>query len=293
MTADMTWDGYDFTVKDQAFSELFLPLSSNQSVLNQQTFFFAVQVTPSDDSPEGLGIVGLGPSSSSAVYNILNKTTAGETPLNRIFLQNTSEPNFITVLLGRSNFSDPDATTEYPGDFTIGEVIPDYANITSQPQLDITTVASGEQHWSVLLDSNGVKTGNGTVFQTTTNLTETTDKTRLTFVFDTGFSLPQVPASLAQAIYGSIPEAKLANTSEGESWVMPCTEEVNITFIFGGVEIPIHPLDATMQFADLNNDSQCLGTFQPIGADAAGDYDGIMGMAFREYSLHMSWLPSQ
>lgn len=260
MTADMTWDGYDFTVKDQAF----------------------ILVTPSDGNPEGLGLIGLGPSSGSVVYTTLNQSTAGETPLNRIFLQNTSEPNFITVSLGRSNFSDPDATIQYPGDFTIGEVIPTYANITSQPKLDITHASTSDnQHWSVLLDPNGVTTGNGTVFQTTTTVSEATDKTRLTFVFDSGYTYPQVPANLAQAIYGNIPGAKLVNLSSlGESWVMSCTEEVNATFIFGGVSIPIHPLDLTMQDPSLSNDSQCFGTFQPIADDATGDYDGILGMAY-------------
>ncbi|KZP28349.1 hypothetical protein FIBSPDRAFT_885911 [Athelia psychrophila] len=36
---------------------------------------------------------------------------------------------------GSNNY---DAPTEYPGDFIIGEVIPEYANITSQPQLGLT-----------------------------------------------------------------------------------------------------------------------------------------------------------
>lgn len=263
MTADMTWDGYDFTITDQAF----------------------IQVTPSDDNPEGQGLVGLGPNEGSTIYASLNGSAVGDTPLNRIFLTNTSTPNYITVALGRSNFSDPDATSQFPGDFTIGEVLPQYSNITSQPQLNITLAQNGgNQHWMVLLDSNGVTAGSGanSTVKTTTNVAATSDKSRLTFVFDTGFTFPQVPADLAKAFYGGVPGAELINsTVEGEVWVMPCVEEVNITFSFGGVSFPIHPLDATMQRPSLNNDSLCMGTFEPIASNAAGsDYDGIMGMAF-------------
>lgn len=108
--------------------------------------------------------------------------------MNRIFLQNTSTPNYITVLLGRSD--DPD--NSYPGDFTIGEVLSDYKNILDEPKLDIVHAEFGDQHWSVLLE-DGIIGPDGKALQTETLVSETGDKKRLTFIFDTGYTFPQVP----------------------------------------------------------------------------------------------------
>lgn len=46
--------------------------------------------------------VGLGPNSGSNIYETVG-STVGAAVADRIFLQNTSTPNFVTVLLGRSD----------------------------------------------------------------------------------------------------------------------------------------------------------------------------------------------
>jgi hypothetical protein len=57
-----------------------------------------------------------------------------------------------------------------------------------------------------------------------------------------------LPRYIANAIYGRIPGAQLANrTDYGQIWQLPCDKEVNVTFIFGGKHIPIHPLDTNLQ----------------------------------------------
>ena len=56
--------------------------------------------------------------------------------------------------------------------------------------------------------------------------------------------------SVADAIYSRISGAEYVNvTGIGLTWIVPCNQEVNITFIFGGKDFPIHPMDATLLVA--------------------------------------------
>lgn len=55
---------------------------------------------------------------------------------------------------------------------------------------------------------------------------------------------------------------------------------LNISFNFGGVNIPIHPLDAVsddFSMTDSNGQPICIGTFQPITSafSLLGSYDII------------------
>lgn len=72
---------------------------------------------------------------------------------------------------------------------------------------------------------------------------------------------------VAQALYGDIPGAVLTNISGlGEIWVLPCDQEVNATFLFGGVEFPIHPLDLNFDGFGLQADgkSYCVGAVSTV-----------------------------
>lgn len=142
----------------------------------------------SGNHADGEGIIGLGPSSSSVVRDTL--ANAGGNPvLDRIFRSNTSTPNFITILLGRSD----DPSDPWPGDVTVGSVIDDFANVTSQPKLPVTEVKTNNgQHWQALLDANGIIGPDGQPIAVTSRV-KGSDKNRLNAVFDSGFSLPQVP----------------------------------------------------------------------------------------------------
>lgn len=254
--ATLEFAGY--TVKDQAF----------------------ILAPPSSDNPAGTGLIGLGPNNGSRVFEALDREDQGDAVLDRLFRQNTSTPNFLSVLLGRSD----DPTDTFPGDLTVGEILPGYEVISSQPKLTVSRVSiydTGDQHWQTLVDADGIIGSNGKVISVTTGVNTTSNAKQLTAVFDTGFTLPQVPAAVAQGIYGPISGARLQNISGlGESWTLPCTAEVNATFKFSGVSIPIHPLDLSMSDA-LSDSSRCLGTFQPISDDAQSpSYDMILGMAF-------------
>ncbi|KAK0464234.1 aspartic peptidase domain-containing protein [Desarmillaria tabescens] len=264
-TSTLQFAGY--TVQDQAF----------------------LQVTPDSDNAKGTGLLGLGPTSGSNIYTTLN-TSAGYAVLDRIFLQNTSTPNYLTVLLGRTQ----DPTDVFPGDISIGELIPGYSSVENEPKLDVTIVpvrASSDQHFQILLDQNGLLGSDGQPASITTEVQQTSNSKQATAVVDTGFSLSQVPKSVADAIYSRFSGAEYHNiTGIGEAWLVPCDQEVNITFKFSSISYPIHPLDATMDpsllgltgVVNSEGQSSCIGSFQPISFSTPGaqTYDMILGMSF-------------
>lgn len=149
----------------------------------------------------GTGLIGLGPSAGSQILGSLN-SSKGDTPLDRIFKQNTTTPNVLTILLSRTpenstaaNMSDTlvPLLDEQPGQITIGEVLSEYANITNQAKLPglVDTVI---QHWKTVLDPNGIIGPDGSKLNTVsvqTNLSEG-QSDQLRVVFDSGFTRPQV-----------------------------------------------------------------------------------------------------
>lgn len=69
-------------------------------------------------------------------------------------------------------------------------------------------------------------------------------------------------SSVAEAIYGDVPGAELVkDTDLGEVWTIPCDIEINISFKFGGKDIPIHPLDTSLDLnaTDDSGSRVCLG----------------------------------
>jgi hypothetical protein len=104
----------------------------------------------------------------------------------------------MTVLLNRPN----DTAELYTGEMTISEILPEFQNISSQPKVPITVLQSsieGDQHFSLLLDSDGVIGPNGNAIKITSNATyaPTHNSDQLQVVIDTGFSLPQFPELVA------------------------------------------------------------------------------------------------
>ena len=111
-------------------------------------------MSPGGDSPKGTGLIGFGPNTQSIVYTDLQNTSTGDVPLDNIFRQNLTTPNFVTFLLNR-----PDATNTYPGAMTISEVLPQYSNLSNQPKVPASVLSSSisaDQGWSIFLDKNGV-----------------------------------------------------------------------------------------------------------------------------------------
>jgi hypothetical protein len=150
-----------------------------------------VEVTPGDH-PEGTGLIGLGPSYGSNVRQSMGNVAAGDPVLDRIFEQDLTTPNYLTVLMGRSD----DPSDLFPGDLTVGEILPGYENVTNQAKLPVTQVSSsskGGQHWQLLLDEDGIYGPDGNAIPITTIVGSTSDRKQATAILDTGFTLPQVP----------------------------------------------------------------------------------------------------
>ncbi|OJA17757.1 hypothetical protein AZE42_04865 [Rhizopogon vesiculosus] len=241
----------------------------------ESQYFISANSTQGFSSTNGL--IGLGPYSGSVIRD-LGRTPAADPPLDRIFRSNDSISNFLAVLLDRSN--DPDEP--YPGDLAIGEVLAGYEDVSTQPKLPVTSVMiPGNQHWMTLLDENGIIGPDGQPITIKTQVTNSSYPRNATVVFDTGFTFPQVPSYVAEALYGNVPGASLTNIAGiGEAWSLPCDQELNATFLFAGIEFPIHPLDLNF---DIGN-GQCAGAFQPFSFDDASGgivmYDMVLGMAF-------------
>lgn len=137
-------------------------------------------------------MLGLGPNSGSRIHASLNNQPQGDTVLDRIFQQNVSTPNILTVLLGRSD----DPMEKFPGDITVGEILQGLENITNQPRVPVTVLPAPDaanQHWQVLLDEDGIIGSNGQPIQIQSGVKSTQNRNQLRAIFDTGFSFPQVP----------------------------------------------------------------------------------------------------
>lgn len=134
------------------------------------------------------GILGLGPFANSNIVVSLFKTAyraSSLTPLDNIFRLNNKVGNYMTVLLGRVL----DPQNNYPGDLTIMEILPGYENILKEPGLPVTKATHNDQHWSVLLDADGIIGPDGKTIALTTGVDSTPNKKQLTVMFDTGYAL--------------------------------------------------------------------------------------------------------
>lgn len=157
----------------------------------------------SSDFSEQHGIIGLGPSSLSSTRELVN-SSAGDPPLDRIFRQNTSTPNTLSILLSRADDTDTylDSRSSQTGLLSIGEVIEGFESITYSPKLHAAVDPEGRLHWQTTLDSNGIIGPDGqristptsveTIVVGNTSISTAGGKDQLRVVFDTGFTIPQV-----------------------------------------------------------------------------------------------------
>ncbi|GJJ15298.1 hypothetical protein Clacol_009574 [Clathrus columnatus] len=223
----------------------------------------------------GDGLIGLGPSAGSNVRSAVGNPS-GDPFLDNVFRQNTSTPNFVTVLLQRVGDDEPTIN----GQFTISEIVPGMENIQSQPQVPVTVVTNQEtpnQHWSTLIDA--VYGPDGHLVPITSTVPGTPSG-KFVVAYDTGFTFPQVPRQLSDAIYGRVQGAEY--DQQDGFWIIPCEQELNVTFTIGGNNFTINPLDTSVPSSAVGgkDPNQCIGAFQPLDFDSGNTIDGIMGMAF-------------
>ena len=98
-------------------------------------------------------------------------------------------------------------------------------------------------------------------------------------LIDTGTSLAVAPQAYVDFIYGSIPGALKQNFSGFSGYQVPCSVEVELSFVLGGVELPINPIDATMAAPDGQGGIICQSSFAFTPA-ADGIADFILGDSF-------------
>lgn len=204
------------------------------------------------------GLIGLGPNSGSKIWDQISESS-GYSVLNRIFIENNVSSPYITFYLDRANGTIVSNT----GMMTIDEVLPQYSNITSYTKLTVDKVhrlTDADQHWQVLTDTNGIIGPDGNTIALDSFVPSAPDG-QLVAVLDTGFTLTQVPRYVSDAIYGRVPGAVF--DEKNQFWTVPCDSLINVSFKFGGVEIPIHPLDTVMSefnYKDANGKTACVGS---------------------------------
>lgn len=153
----------------------------------------------------------------------------------------------------------------HTGQLTIGSIVPGQEAIVNTAKLPALVDEFGVQHWQSLLDANGIIGPDGEIINTTTTIEKPLNGTRdqLHVVFDSGYTFPQVPKNVADAIYGRVPNATFTSQADGSGyWRIPCDYELNISFVFGGVRYPVAPLDLTFAEAvdNAGNPTSCGGS---------------------------------
>ena len=204
------------------------------------------------------GLIGLGPNSGSKLYDDLSGST-GYSVLNRIFVANEVSSPSITFYLDRANGT----SVSNNGMLTIDEVLPQFSNITSYTKLMVDKVhklTDADQHWQILTDTNGIIGPDGNNISVK-SIAPSAPKGQLVAVLDTGFTLTQVPRYVSDAIYGRVPGA--VYDVKNQFWTVPCDSLINVSFGFGGVQIPVHPLDTVMSefnYKNANGTTACVGS---------------------------------
>ncbi|GBE83097.1 hypothetical protein SCP_0501440 [Sparassis crispa] len=254
----------NFTVDDQAY------------LLVANTSSFSVNI-----EAEGFeGLIGLGPNSGSVIRSRVGNSR-GDNFLNRIFSQNVSSSNYLTITLGREGVS----SSPSHGLLTISEIAPGYEDTANMQKLTVEKthkLTDQDQHWQIYTDVNGVIGPDGQPMEVK-SIVPKAPKGQLVVVFDSGYTFPQVPRAMSDMIYGRVQGAEY-NENAGV-WTIPCEQMLNISFKFGGQDYPVHPLDTSSSDFDMVNSlgqPVCVGTFQPITSafSLLGEYDIILGMGF-------------
>ncbi|RXW19701.1 hypothetical protein EST38_g6147 [Candolleomyces aberdarensis] len=200
-----------------------------------------------------------------------SQATWGHSVLQNIFDQHPDEPNFVAIDLARTD----DLEDVAGGSFAIGEYDERYASVVNAPKLP--QYPKGGDRWTTLLE--GVKV-DGVDVALKSKL-QGVPAGRLLALLDTGDPTAIMPTYLLDAIFSKVPGA-VSVKSEGV-WVVPCNTTTSVSFVFGGEEFPIHPLDLTRIIDDISvgDDaySACISAFH--GADEWGaGYEISLGGSF-------------
>ncbi|TDL22932.1 acid protease [Rickenella mellea] len=216
------------------------------------------------------GLLGVGPPGTSQISIALNATTfQGKTVMENIFAANPSLPPYFTVDLSRS------ATmgSSNGGTFTIGETRSDLSAISNAPKLPIVDLT----RWITLLD--GIVVSGQTFAPPITNYNVPGQlPTQLVTLLDTGGPFAIVPKMYLDAIYGNVPGGQFVEALG--QYVIPCDTVIDVSFVFGGVAYPIHPLDSVVGMIDPQLGIYCVSGFIFLDLGTSNAADTLLGVTF-------------
>ncbi|TDL20329.1 acid protease [Rickenella mellea] len=218
------------------------------------------------------GLMGVGLPGISQVSVALNATNfQGKTVMENIFAANPSLPPYFTVDLSRSETMGSSSG----GTFTIGETRSDLGAISNAPKLPVVNPT----RWVTLLDGITVA---GQSFAPPITAFEFPGQlpTQLVTLLDTGGPLAVIPKMYLDAIYGNVPGAQFSTSLS--AYTVPCDTAIDLSFVFGGISYPIHPIDAVVGVVDPTQGGiVCFSGFVTagnLGLDSSADV--LLGVSF-------------
>ncbi|CAE6529608.1 unnamed protein product [Rhizoctonia solani] len=228
---------------------------------------------------------------------LLNGNSAGLFGLAFQVLSNTQSIPFWEALVSSGKWSQPlmsfwmtrftNISTvrneEYGGEFRMGGL---NASLYTGEIEYINMPSSIKAYWSIPLRQISVNGGSPMVI---TNLGVTS-----LAAIDTGTSLIGGPPNIVTEIYRQIPNAQKGTGNLERYWIYPCSQEVNVSFNFGGRTWPMESADFKLL---TTNPNVCVGAIFELSMGGLGNPDvpqWVVGDAFLKnvYSIFRYEPPS-
>ncbi|KAI0349533.1 acid protease [Trametes cingulata] len=249
--------------------------------ISSQTFLNASSVPTSFDGIMGMSFAGDISGIEAAITKFesqfpgQNVALDANPPMLNLLAQQPNLPDNFDVQLARS-----DGFSVASGTFLIGEHDQNVQQaLANAPQLPVLN----DLHWDVVMDAMLI---NGQPFAFDPSGVQGVPSGKLVASLDTGASFALMPAAAVNAIYSNIPGAAFDQKSNG--WLVPCDATASVSFVFGGQEYPVHPLDLSLpsgtQVTDANGQKAtvCLAGIAPLTLDpnVFQGFDVILGDTF-------------
>ncbi|KPV78081.1 uncharacterized protein RHOBADRAFT_50594 [Rhodotorula graminis WP1] len=201
------------------------------------------------------GILGLG-------WTAL--ASSGETPLVEALWRNGTLPEGVFGFAFETHtFTTASSPTAPGGTLTIGGV--DTSAFSGE--LNWINIVQPAAYWAIPLQD--VHVGG-----------QSLGLTDAAVVIDTGTTLIGAPQRFAEAVYAQVPgAASISLQGESGYYSFPCSQSVNVSMTFGGVEYTIAP-DQFNAGAVNSRGSLCLGAVFALETSASSTVDIIVGDAF-------------
>ncbi|PPR06744.1 hypothetical protein CVT24_013051 [Panaeolus cyanescens] len=256
--------------------------------IEQQAFLSATESTISALHEHGInGVFGLSfELGAASPINDKIKTlygadaTWGKSVLQNIFDANPTQPNLISLQLGRTG----DLEGTGGGEFLIGEYNANYTDqVGNATKLDQYPV--GGNRWTTLVDGIWVDDQELTyTYVSTVPLGPGIPANATVALLDTGDPTGLFPSAIADAIFSRIPGAVPYIENGQKMYVLPCNTTTDLEISIGGVRYPIHPLDLSVitdPFTINGADHiACVSSFTISDDLGHGEFDIILGDTF-------------